>query len=338
LWSVALDERLEGTLGEPVLEAEGGEWPSVARDGALLYAAVGTALWRLAWVSPGGGISALGEPFAPNSWDIMVQLSPDDRQATLVLQGEQARVGELWIADLASGARRRQPTAFEVNSAVWSPDGRGLLATGKDRALVLPVTGGGAARELAGSPTLFQPRYAPDGRWIVGYRIDGTTGRDLWRVAANGRTAEPLLREPGQQGNPDVSPDGRYLAYQSDESGRREIYVRSYPSGPRKWQVSTGGGVSPVWRRSGGELAWAVGNELWAATVTTSDGEPMFAPPRLLARGDEAGLELEPGQRRYGRNFDLSADGRRFLVAQRAAPVRNEVIYVDRAGGRALRR
>jgi hypothetical protein len=311
---------------------------SLARDGALLYAAVETPLWRLAWLSPGAGVSAFGEPFALNSWDLIVQLSADDRQASISLVGGHERIGELWIVELATGARRRQPTDFEVYSAVWSPDGRELLATGKDRAIALPLTGGGAARELASSPTLFQPRWAPDGRWIVGYRIAADTGRDLWRIAADGRTAaEALVRDPGQQANPAVSPDGRFLAYQSDESGRREVYVRPYPTGSRKWQVSTAGGVSPLWSRTGGGLVWASGNELWAAAVATADGEPVFAAPRLLARGAETGLDLEPGQRYYNRNFDLAADGR-LLVAERANPGGSEVIYGDAPGGAAPRR
>jgi Tol biopolymer transport system component len=250
--------------------------------------------------------------------------------------GEEDRVGELWVADLDGGARRRQPLDFEPYSAVWSPDGRELLVTGVNTAVLLPVAGTGAPRRLALDWSLFQPRFAPDGRWIVGYRIEAESGRDLWRIATDGAAPhEPLLRAPGQQANPDVSPDGRLLAYQSDESGRPEIYVRPYPAGDREWQVSTDGGTSPVWNRRGGELVWISENALWSVAVAGKGDEIAFGAPRRLAVGTALGLELSLGRFFYNRTYDLAPDGSRFLVVQRAQPVRNAVVYVERAASDA---
>jgi hypothetical protein len=336
LWSVALDPKLEQLAGEPRLVAEGGDAPSVARDGALVFAAIERPTWRLAWLERGGGIAPFGEPFAWNAKDQLIQLSPDGARASLILMGEQDRVGELWIAELRDGTRQRQPLDFEPYSAVWSPDGRELLVTGKDAALVLPVAGSGTARRLDSSFSLFQPRFAPDGKWVVGYRIGTELGRDLWRISAEGvAPSEPLLVAPGQQANPDVSPDGRFVAYQSDESSRPEIYVRPYPSGDRKWQVSTGGGASPVWNRRGGELFWIADNQIWTAAVQRAGADFSVGSPRALAHGEPLGLELSLGRFFYKRTFDAAPDGERFLVVQRARPVRNEVIYGDRPGAAA---
>jgi hypothetical protein len=339
LWSVLLDEELEKPVGEPLLVAEGGDSPSVARDGALLFAAIDRSTWRLAWLDRAGVATPFGEPFPWNAKDQIVQLSPDGRQASLMLMGEEDRVGELWLAELENGARRRQPLDFEPYSAVWSPDGRDLLVTGVDTALLLPVAGTGKPRRLSLDWSLFQPRFAPDGRWVVGYRIDAESGRDLWRISADGSAPhEPLLRAPGQQANPDVSPDGRLLAYQSDESGRAEIYVRPYPAGERKWQVSTAGGTSPVWNRRGGELIWLSGNAIWSAAVAGRGDELSFGVPRVLARGEPLGLELSLGRFFYNRTFDPAPDGSRFLVVQRVGEVRNQLVYVEHlAGGVASR-
>jgi hypothetical protein len=339
LWSVQLDERLEKPVGEPLLVAEGGDLPSVSRGGALLFAAIERTIWRLAWLDRAGVASPFGEPFEWNAKDQLIQLSPDGRHASLILMGQEDRVGELWIAELDQGTRQRQPVDFEPYSAVWSPDGGELLVTGNNAAALFPLAGTGAARRLALDWSIFQPRFAPDGRWIVGYRIDAESGRDLWRISADGSAPhEPLLRAPGQQVNPDVSPDGRLLAYQSDESGRAEIYVRPYPAGERKWQVSTGGGRSPVWSRRGGEIAWISGNAVWSAAVAGTGGEFSVGVPRLVADGEALDLELSLGRYFYNRTFDLAPDGNRLLVVQRARPVRNAVVYVDDpAGGVASR-
>jgi Tol biopolymer transport system component len=336
LWSVALDERLEKTRGEPELLAQGGVYPSVARDGALLFSLSESPPRRLALVARDGSIQPIGEPFRGDVESDTFQLSPDGTRATMLLPDTGRRGSQIWIVELASGARRPLSDGFEDPLAAWSPDGRELLVSGQDRgAVILPMSGGGATRELAPGHAMFQARFAPDGEWIVYYAVTPESGRDLFRIAADGRSEpEPLVREPGQQANPDLSPDGRLLAYQSDESGRPEIYVRAYPTGERKWQVSTGGGASPIWNRQGGELVWVADNAIWSAPASTADGSFEAGAPRLLVRGDAIGADLESGSIFYSRMLDLSNDGRSFLVAQSAGEGRNEIVYVENPGGR----
>jgi hypothetical protein len=331
LWSVALDERLEKPLGEPTVRAEGGAFPSVARDGALLFALVESPPKRLAWVGRDGATAAVGETFEVDPEDVVIQLSPDGGRASLFL-GE-SPTSQLWIVDLARGTRQRLPVDFGAYQAIWSPDGREMAVVGEKETLVADFGGGGVARKLTPGHTMFQPRYAPDGRWVVYYVVGAESGRDIWRIEATGKSGpEMLVGGPGQQVDPDVSPDGRFLAYQSDESGRPEIYVRRYPTGDRKWQVSTAGGAAPSWNRRGGELVWLAENAIWAAAVRTSGGEFEAGGPRLLVRGEAIGADLSSGLMYYNRMYDLAPDGRRFLVAQRVGAGRNEMVYVENPG------
>ena len=342
LWSVAIDPNLEGALGDPVLLAENGELPSIARDGSLVFSRVERSSRRLALVDRAGEVVPVSEPFPGRASDVIVQLSPDGKRATLIANSLRGQESEIWIADLERGSLQRQPNAqYQANFAAWSPDGRELAVPGEDRAArIVSLAGGGAPRQLRGSgDAMFQPRFTPDGEWLVFYSIDAQTGRDIWRVGVGGESpAEPLIQEPGQQANPDVSPDGRYLAYQSDESGRPEIYVTPYPGGGRKWQVSAAGGASPIWNRRGGELIWAADGAIWSAPVTTERGEFAAGSPRILLRGDALGTDLVSGAIYYNRMYDLSTDGSRFLIVQSVVPERNEIVYVENPGGGAGRR
>jgi eukaryotic-like serine/threonine-protein kinase len=334
LWSLRFDGR--SVIGEPVLVANSAEAPSVSDDGALVYASVESPPRQVALVARDGAVSALGEPFRADSTGDVVQLAPDGRRATLVISDPRFGSGgnQLWMVDLTSGARQRVPLDVASPLAAWSPDGRSLLVTDSksSSSLLLPV-GGGAPRPLSLTDAAFQARFTPDGAWIVYYAITAESGRDLFRVAVDGSSPpEPLVREPGQQANPDVSPDGRFLAYQSDESGRPEIYVRPYPIGERKWQVSTGGGASPIWNRRGGELVWLADNAIWSAPVSTGGDNFEAGPPRLLLRGEAIGADLEGGLIFYSRMYDLASDGRHFLVARRVGEGRNEMVYVENPG------
>jgi Tol biopolymer transport system component len=336
LWFTRLGASGDEPAGEPVLLAEHGSAPSVGRRGELLFALVESAQRRVTLVDRDGTTTPVGEPMHGAALNDVLQISPDGTRATIYLpDSRQDDASQLWVVDLEGGSRQRLPNEFPQSTAAWSPDGRWLFVAGEEKgSMILPMTGGGATTKLAPGHAPFQPRWAPDGEWIVYYTITAESGRDLFRVAADGASPpEPLLREPGQQANPDVSPDGRFLAYQSDESGRPEIYVRPYPQGERKWQVTSGGGASPIWNRQGGELVWLAGDAIWSAPVRTVDGGFEAGAPRLLLRGETIGADLSTGAIYYNRMYDLSGDGRRFLIARRLGPGRNEILYVENPGG-----
>ena len=126
--------------------------------------------------------------------------------------------------------------------------------------------------------------------------------------------AEPFLGTPFNEGGARFSPDGRWLADVSDESGRPEIYVQPYPGPGGKWQVSTDGGTEPVWNRNGRELFYRSGNKLMAVETTTS---PSFSAgkPRMLFEGQYLATDYP----QLGSGYDVSADGQRFLMVKETA-------------------
>jgi len=338
LWVSRLDSAGEEPSGEPALFAESALFPSVSRGSTLVFSQVENAPIQLALVDRDGAVAPVGEPFVGQLVGVVLQASPDGARASMVLpDSRESDAQQVWIVDLATGARQRLPLGFRGPLVAWSPDGQRLFVkSDASDSLVLPLSGTEGRVTLAPGHPMFQPRWTPDGEWIVYYTVTPESGRDLYRISAAGDGApEPLLREPGEQVNPDVSPDGRFLAYQSDESGRPEIYVRPYPTGERKWQVSTAGGVSPIWNRQGGELVWSGGDAIWSAAVRTTGGDFEAGAPRRLVEGAAVDTDLSAGDIYYNRMIDLSADGRRFLVARRAGPERNEIVYVENPGGGA---
>jgi Tol biopolymer transport system component len=140
-------------------------------------------------------------------------------------------------------------------------------------------------------------------------RAGETTGRDIWVVQADDHKAEPFLQTTFTEGAARFPPDGRYLAYVSNESGRPEIYVQSYPGPGGKWQVSTEGGTEPVWNPNGRELFYRSGDKMMAVDVSA---QPSFSPgtPRALF---ERHYRLTPFPQTIP-TYDVSPDGQRFLM------------------------
>lgn len=179
----------------------------------------------------------------------------------LVHNGEQ----NLWIFDLAAGHLKRLTFDREPELLpVWTPDGNYIVFRSNKSLAWTSSDGSGSIGRLPSSAHLNVLPYgfSSDGKWLAFAGGDGETGLDLYvapveKSAGSFRLGEPraLLREAGGQYSPSISPDGHWLAYSSDETGRAEVFVRSLsPDATRldgKWQVSSGGGVYPVWSRQG---------------------------------------------------------------------------------------
>ena len=135
-------------------------------------------------------------------------------------------------------------------------------------------------------------------------------GYSRWYLKPGDDDFEPtvFLRTPANEGTRRFSPDGRYLAYASDESGRVEVYVRPFPEGSGKWQVSVNGGMHPRWRHDGGELFYVEAATLMAVSVSTEQGFVLGQPQRLLESEDLRAAAYG------GPQYDVSADGKRFLT------------------------
>jgi Tol biopolymer transport system component len=159
---------------------------------------------------------------------------------------------------------------------------------------------------------------------VAFFEITPTTGYDIWVLRMGDRKAQPFLRTPFNESVPRFSPDGHWLAYVSDESGRWEIYVQPYPGPGGKWQISTEGGTEPAWNPNGRELFYRSGDKMMAVEIAT---QPSFAvgKPRMLFEGP---YQASPAT---GPNYDVSPDGQRFLMlkpseAREAAPTQINVV------------
>jgi Tol biopolymer transport system component len=187
---------------------------------------------------------------------------------------------------------------------VWAPDGKRLaFSTGPTDIYEKSTEGTGQeALVLRGGTNVVPLDWSPDGKWILFAQQDPANGSDLWLVAADGsHAAMPYLHERFNEQSGVFSPDGHWVAYESDESGKTQIYVQAMPAGGAKYQISIDGGTSPEWRRDGKELFFV-----------SQDQTLMAAPIALDARVD-AGVpqRLFPG---VDSAFAVSRDGQRILL------------------------
>lgn len=241
-------------------------------------------------------------------------LSPDGKRLAF-LTGDP--LWNVWILDLDRGNRTR--VTFDQNvkiSPTWTPDGKNIayLASlaGQNAAIrSRPTNGTGAEQTLVQDKddVVDRPQYSPDGRYIVYMRTKG--GRALSIMAKPLAGGEPItvLDSPGLQATlPEfrVSPNGKWIAYVSDETGKYEVYLAPFPKGEGKWQVSNGNATAPTWRRDGKELFYVtVGGELFATDIGEPGNEVQIGTPKFLFR-----VNIAP----MGTLYDVAPDGQSFII------------------------
>ena len=245
------------STGDPFLVVPEGGYPSVSRDGTLMFMPpVVVAPQELVWMDRAGTvIETIGRPLpglmAPS-------LSPDGRLVAAVAT-ENLRT-DIWVFDTARGAQARLTfSEGDENFPAWSPSGDRVFFTRtipprQERKLTAqPADGTGQSQAIVDTRVATTSAVSPDGKYIAfsDASTDSVkTGSAIWYAPLDG-SAPPrvFVDAPGSQRDPQFSPDGRYLAYQSAESGRDEVYVKSFPGGEGKWQVSVNGGAVPRWGR-----------------------------------------------------------------------------------------
>jgi hypothetical protein len=282
---------------------------SVSATGSLAYVSHrgNSAEQALVWVDRNGReepavpARAYGRP-GP-------RLSPDGRFVAVVMEEQ------IWLYEFARETFSRFSLEGSSNiGPAWTPDGARIAYSSNQEGtqnLFWKATdgSGGAERLTVGQHQRYVGSFSPDGRLLVFPEIHPETLYDIWVLRLDDFDEEPFLRTPFTDAAPRFSPDGRWLAYVSDESGQMEIYVQPYPGPGGKWQVSGNGGLEPVWNPTGRELFYREGDKMMAVDVDT---DPTFSAgkPRVLFEGS-----YRPTSGTLP-NYDVSPNGQRFLMIQ----------------------
>lgn len=245
------------------------------------------------------------------------RLSPDGKRlAVWIVAGARCEVA---ICELSLETWTRLTFDWDNHAPLWSPDGNrvifGSVRGGSNQLFSKPADGGGSEEQLTRDRTYpWAQSSFPDGKMLAFQETGLDTGWDIWLLPLEGdRTPAIFLQTAANEGLPAFSPDGRFLACVSDETGLNEVYVQSYPGPGGKWQLSTEGGTEPVWAADGRELFYREGDRMMAVEITT---EPAFsaAKPSLVFQG-----AYERGAI-YSRDYDVTPDGRRFLMLRSSEP------------------
>ena len=316
LWALPFSLRGREATGDPILLAENGHGPTVAGDGTLVYLDHVPPMSQLVSVDRKGLLKErIGEPIE-DAWNLT--LSPDGRRLAFSAIRDSNR--DIWIHDLARDLRNRLTTAPSIDYApVWSADGAAVTFSsdrlGRDYDIFRQLADGtGEPEMLVGAPVReVSGDWSRDSKYLIYRRMDVQTQADLWYLdrAAEGWTQHPFIQTPASEFAPQFSPDGRYVAYQSDHSGRQEVYVRSFPEGEKELRVSRNGGRQPRWNPNGKELYYVEAASLIAVAVSMN---PSFVTGEATRLFETAAFSEGFGSGTA--NFDVSLDGGQFFLAE----------------------
>jgi len=249
-----------------------------------------------------------------------VDLSPDGKQ--IAVHRHENDGGDNWILDAAQGRLQRLTfdTTQENAMPVWSPDGKRIAFASRRNGkfgIYVKLADGTASEELIIESDLnkIPLSWSPDGKLLVYWVADPKTRGDIWAVPLAGdRKPVPIVNSPSNELAGQVSADGKWIAYQSDETGRNEIYIKPFPSGAGKWQVSTELGTVPRWRRDGKELFFMQAPSIMSVDVVVEGASVKTGTPRVLfGFGNPAAGPHTTGPSLV---YAVSADGQRFLIPQ----------------------
>ena len=304
---------------------------SFSSDGTLVYVPGGSGAgqFRLVWVDRQGAVEPMGAP--PHNYRAP-RLSPDGGRVAVTITDTST---DIWVYNIVRQTLTRLTFEGDNQQPQWTPDGKRVMwrseREGVPGNLFWKLADGtGAVERLTTSEFRQNPgSWSPDGQFLAFYQQPSTgsspTARDIWILPLEGeRKPQSILQTQFNELAPVFSPDGRWLAYVSDESGRNEIYVRPFPKVEEgKWQISTDGGVELRWAGNGRELFYRneSGDQMMAVNITT---EPTFGPgtPRLLFEGVYIRSQ---GASAF---YDVTPDGQRFVMVQAEGTVSPQINVV----------
>jgi hypothetical protein len=294
---------------------------AVSENRILLYQSGGGAgaINQFAWYDRSG--KSLGPVGAPGPvWD--PRISPDEK--SVVFWRGSSLQSDLWMRDLSRGTESRFTSDASPNgSPVWSPKGDRIVFASRRKGgvynLYQKVANGGGQDELLlpGNLTDLAYQWSRDGRFIVYMQYDPKTKDDLWVLPTEGAATEskpvPFLRTECNELFGQLSPDSHWMAFTSDRSGRREVYVPPFPSGEGEWAVSIEDGEQPRWRGDGKELFFeAVDGKMMAVPVKASaETKPSFEAGTPVPLFDAHMVHFSISNLI---EYDVTADGKRFLI------------------------
>lgn len=279
---------------------------SASANGVLAYRTFVQPNTELVWFDRRGRrVGTVGEP---GNYSVPA-LSPDEKRLAVTRVDAQIGTRDLWLFDLA----RRNPTRFtfdpaEESNPTWSPDGNRIafMSSAKGNLDIYQKTTTGSGRVeplIESSEVKIIESWTPDGKFI----LYDSGGKQFALPLAGDRKPIFLLAVKGAESRSSISPNMKWQAYQSNESGQTEVYVQSFPPSGGQWQISTAGGQEPYWRRDGKELFYLEGTRLMAANVQSNEQIFQAGVPQVLF---ELHLQVKGLRSRY----QVAANGQRFLV------------------------
>ena len=290
-------------MGETLHTAPaGGSAVAMSDNGSLLFAPPRLFSAHLVWVSPAGVERVVAG--APRGFQ-NPRVSPDGRRIAF------SETGTIWTLDPERGTFTRVSAGSEptVGFPAWSQDSKRIFFRSSEGIRVRSADGEGEVTLLPNTSTGDYPSsLTPDGASLVFLRITAETAGDILAMPSAGGEIRPILVTKAYEGGPQVSPDGKWLLYVSSESGRMEVFLRPLAGPDRKWPVSNGGGLHPLWSRDGQRAFYRSGQQLFEVGVTTSPEVRLSTPKVLFERRYEFGPNLTFP------NFSVSANGREFLM------------------------
>jgi Tol biopolymer transport system component len=310
-------------IGDPVvigespgnLRTNGTNCVTAAPAGTIVFPTRVGRTTYLEWLSRSGRSLGRIRGLPEGNW-FAPRLSPDDHLVAIG-QTNDARETNIWMLDPARGTA--SPFTREGDMAggvIWTPDSREVLyaatrgASGRQDLYARRTSGTMEERLVYADDNMFKSWTAasPDGRWFVYQDLHPERKRDLLYIPAEGGEPKAFVTGPGEEAGGSFSPDGRWYVYTSDESGRMELYVVSFPDGDRRVQITSEGGTAPRWP-TGGEILYRRGNEIWSVPIRIGERvEP--GTPLLLCELDDVF------------SADFTSDGQRILAIR---PTSSEV-------------
>jgi serine/threonine-protein kinase len=292
----------------------------VSRDGTLVYRLNLPARQQIAeirWIDSAGKQQPLRE--MPAEYASIPKVSPDGKKIVMAIREPGAQ--DVWVYDTGRDALTRLTFGEQAFvDPAWTPDGQ-YIVVGSIAAGLFWVRADGASRVQPLVPTKtisFPGSFSPDGKRLAYYEVTGSA--QIWTVAIEQRdglkagTPERFLTSQSSDTWPSFSPDGRWLAYQSDESGRGEVYVRPFGTPTTtggKWLISNGGGQFPVWSHNGSELLYKSGDRIMSVTYRAEKDSFVTDKPRtwVSALGGAVGFDIAPDGHRVAAMLPVGSQG-----------------------------